>query len=343
MKPTHKRGKVIGIVLLVCMLLALAAGVGYYASSQGVLARFVPTNPQSALFENGVSSTSASVGEDAAESSGGAQDARGTQSAGDTDSLRDRSTTASQDREKLEQASQNQLQEEQAAADAAEAADAATALEGIPTPLIAEYDGVLLHSPIRARELEGILFHQASFETALPMETQLPEADPEAMENNPDYEIAREQPTGDEWLVAKALHLWREYTPTAMDTSVDLGAEAKTQVYAPVTGTVVLVNTYDLYDVVKDYEIHIQPDGRPDLDVVEIHIQDVSVKAGDRVIGGETPIAKVRDLAAEDITDIQLAYYSKEGHGNHTHVQVNDADYPEYRETRLKGAYKVKD
>ena len=58
--------------------------------------------------------------------------------------------------------------------------------------------------------------------------------------------------------------------------------------------------------------------------------------------GGVTPIALVRDLAAEDITDIQLAFYSHAGHGNHTHVQVNNADMENYRETRLEGAYEVK-
>lgn len=213
----------------------------------------------------------------------------------------------------------------------------------LPTPLVAEFEDVLIHTPVAPAELEGILFHQASFETAYVLSTQLPEANVEKMEENPDYKIAKEQPTGDEYLDAQALHLWREGADTAMDTSIDVGAEAGTQVYAPITGTVVLVNEYELYETFTDYEIHIQPDGRPNLDVVVIHISDVEVKAGDKVIGGVTPLARVRDIASEDITDIQLAYYTKEGHGNHTHVQVNNADYPEYRETRLKGAYKVED
>lgn len=214
--------------------------------------------------------------------------------------------------------------------------------DGFPVPLIAECSGVLIHSPVHPKDLEGVLFHQASFETALVMTTQLESGDVEAMEINPDYRIAETQPTGDGWLDALALHLWRADTSTEMDTSIDVGAEAGTQVYAPVTGTVILVSTYRLYDVCDDYEIHIQPEGRSDLDVVEIHVDKVSVKAGDKVVGGVTPIAVVRDLAAEDITDIQLAYYTKEGHGNHTHVQINDANYPEYRETRLKDAFEVK-
>lgn len=215
--------------------------------------------------------------------------------------------------------------------------------KGLPTPVIANYQDILIHTPIAPKELQGILFHQASFETALPLETQLPYADPEKMEIDADYQIAEEQPTGNEWLDGLGLHLWRADTATEMDTSIDVGGEAGTQVYSPIDGTVVKVNTYDLYETVEDYEIHIQPTGHAELDLVIIHIDSVSVKEGDKVVAGVTPVAIVRDLAGEDITDIQLSYYTREEHGNHTHIQLNNADYPEYRETRLKDAYKVEE
>ncbi|MGI6220892.1 MAG: hypothetical protein ACOYIP_03300 [Coriobacteriales bacterium] len=220
--------------------------------------------------------------------------------------------------------------------------------DGFPTPLVAEYDGVLIHSPVHPRNLNGVLFHQAATKYGLPLETKMPDAEEEKVFKTKSYDFAKleDQAEGDEYLKGKALHLWRRGTPTEMDSSIDVGAEAGDPVYAPVTGTVVLVRTYRLYDTCDDYEIHIQPDGRDDLDVVEIHITDVTVKAGDKVVGGVTPMAKVRDLAAEDITDIQLAFYTKPAHGNHTHVQVNDVNYKDkdgktYRETRLKGAIKV--
>lgn len=327
-KMAARKGKSAVIAALVCALLVFLAGIGYYAYSHNMVERFIP----------GLGITSSedidrpSFSDEGSTGMQGEVEAQDQSLASVEPSFSDRAATAAQQLEE-----QGRINTQQASG-----VDPNTH-DGIPTPLIAQYDDVLLHSPIHASKLEGILFHQASFETALPLSTQLPDADPEAMLENPDYEIADEQPEGDEWLVAKALHLWREDTPTAMDTSIDVGAEAGTEVYAPVTGTVVLVTTYSLYDTCEDYEIHIQPDGRSDLDVVEIHIQDVLVKAGERVTGGQTPIAKVRDLAAEDITDIQIGFYTKEGHGNHTHVQVNNADYPEYRETRLKGAYKVKD
>ena len=314
---------VVGALALVLLIGALAAAA-YYAYSNSILSQ---TNEglTSEIAANN-SSMSLSTNDEPASNTPESDSSQNL-------SLNDRATTAAQDKIDKQRA------EAEAAAAAAEAE--AEAKAGLPTPLIAEYDGLMIHTPIKASDLEGILFHQAATEYGLVLSTQLPDADPETMLTNPDYEIAENQPTGDEWLNAKALHLWRTDAVTDMDTSIDVGAEAGTQVYAPVTGTVVLVEIYELYETIDDYNIHIQPDGRPDLDVVEIHVQDVQVKAGDKVVGGETPLAKVRDLAAEDITDIQLAFYSKEGHGNHTHVQVNNANADKYRETRLKDAIEL--
>lgn len=226
-------------------------------------------------------------------------------------------------------------------ASSASTTSAPTQESGLPTGLIAEYDGVLIHSPIRPAVLTGLLFHQASYDYALAMATQLPEADADAVFETKDFRIAATQPTGEIYLSASALHIWRTTDTTPMDTSVDVGAPAGTEVYAPVTGTVVLVKEYELFDVCTDYEIHIQPDGRSDLDVVVIHTADPLVKAGDRIVGGTTPISHVRDIAAILGDDIQLADYTAEGTGNHTHVQVNDANYPDYRKNKLEGAITV--
>ena len=128
-----------------------------------------------------------------------------------------------------------------------------------------------------------------------------------------------------------------------MDTSIDVGAKVGTTVYAPVTGTVVLVQEYALYGYVPDISIHIQPEGHPELDVVLLHQTDPEVKAGDKVEGGTTPISRIRDIA-KDLTDVQLGFFTApDDPGNHSHVQVNNADTPGYRDTSLKGAYKVKD
>ena len=207
-------------------------------------------------------------------------------------------------------------------------------------PLIAQCSGVDLRSPLAPADLTGVLFHQASYKYGLVMTTELPEADMERIGATREPRVNREQMEG-EWIDAEAMHLWRQADTTAMDTSIDVGAKAGTVVRSPVTGTVVLLKDYKLYDEVPDIEMHIQPDGRPDLDVVLIHTADPLVKAGVHVEAGVTEVSHVRDIA-KDLTDVQLAFYTPaDDPGNHTHVQVNDADYEGYRANKLAGAITV--
>ena len=211
--------------------------------------------------------------------------------------------------------------------------------EPVAIPIIATCRGVEIHSPIAPADLTGVLFHQASYAYGLVMETVLPEISEEGVGYDRAWRIGMEAKDG--WLDADALHLWRVQDSTAMDTSIDVGARAGTTVFSPVSGTVVLVKPYDLYGYVPDIEIHIMPDGHPELDVVLLHQYDPMVAAGDHVVAGITPISHVRDIAAS-LTDIQLGYYTfGDDPGNHSHVQVNDATYPYYYADKLLafGAY----
>ena len=208
------------------------------------------------------------------------------------------------------------------------------------TPLIARCQGVDIRSSIAPADLTGVLFHQASYEYGLVLETEIPEANYDEVADSRSMRINNRQ-SDDGWLDAEALHLWRTSDDTAMDTSIDLGALPGASVYSPVTGTVVLVANYMLYDEMPDIEIHIQPEGRPDLDCVVIHITDATVKAGDRVEAGKTVIAKSRNIE-EYLTDVQLGFFTPEGvGGNHVHIQMNDADFEGYRDKKLKDAIKV--
>lgn len=215
-------------------------------------------------------------------------------------------------------------------------------LERHRTPRVAQVSKVDLHSPIQPADLTGVLFHQASNTYALVLSTKLPEADYEKTEATRSIRVNRDQEEGD-WLDADALHLWRTEDTTAMDTSIDVGAKAGTTARSPVTGTVVLLRDYMLYEEIPDIEIHIQPEGRPDLDCVLIHTTDPLVKAGDKVEAGITELCHVRDIE-KDLTDVQLSFFTPEGvGGNHIHVQVNDTTTEGYRKNRLPGAVKVKD
>ena len=210
-----------------------------------------------------------------------------------------------------------------------------------PNRQIAAYEKVKIYSPIAQEDLTGVLFHQASYNTALVMTTKLPEANPEKVSIDHPVRVNHKQTEG-EWVDADALHLYRVQDATQMDTSIDVGAKAGTTVYAPVTGTVVKVTKYDLYGYVPDVKIQIQPEGHPELDVVVLHQSDPQVEPGDKVKGGATPISSVRDIA-KDLTDVQLGFFTAaDDPGNHSHVEVNDASSKEYQERALKGAYKVK-
>lgn len=207
-------------------------------------------------------------------------------------------------------------------------------------PLVAQCDGIDIRTPVDPADITGVLFHQASYPYALVLTTELPAANIEVIGvDNPAY-VNREQLEG-EWLDAEVMHLWRTGDSTDMDTSIDLGAPAGTPIKSPVTGTVVLVKEYLLYEELPDVEIHIQPDGRPDRDVVLIHTEGPLVKVGDRVEAGITPLSHVRDIAS-GLTDVQLGFYTAgDDPGNHTHIQVNDVNYPDYREKKLEGALSV--
>lgn len=206
-----------------------------------------------------------------------------------------------------------------------------------PTPIFASYRSLQLRLPVAVADLTEVGFHQASYGYALHMATPLTEAD------NSDTKAAhgtgREtstQPTGaDAVLQGKFIRMWRS-RPGKPDTAADVGAHPGSDVFAPVSGTVVKIKAYKLYGKYDDYEIHIQPKGWPDIDLVMIHVTDLSVAVGDNVVGGVTRIASVRKLS--DRVRHQLSEYTGDG-GDHTHIQLNNARDPKYK--GLEGAITV--
>lgn len=203
-----------------------------------------------------------------------------------------------------------------------------------PTPYFASYKGLKLRLPVKLATLTEIGFHQASYGYALSMKTQLKNADlSDAGDHKGTGRNKSLQPSDpDAWLIGRVLRMWRP-RPGRPDTAADVGSAVGSDVFAPVTGTVIKVKLYKLYGRWDDYEIHISPDGYPNLDLVMIHVKDVSCAPGDRVDAGLTRIAAVRKLS--DKFYDQLASYTKNG-GNHVHVQVNDATDPTYK--GLEGA-----
>ncbi len=202
----------------------------------------------------------------------------------------------------------------------------------LPTPIIATSEGIELHSAVPVNHLTEILIHNASYSYACPIETQLTEAtNVDVIAAHGTGRDAAAQPTGDEWMTGEFIRCFRSSNGGPRMSAIDCGGAPGTTVYAPVSGTVVRVTEYKLYDEYPDIRIHIQPDGNADLDVVMIHLQNATVEAGDRVEAGETPLAQIRDVYAYIGDEMQLKDYTAEDDmGNHTHIQVNDKTDKKY-------------
>ncbi len=207
-----------------------------------------------------------------------------------------------------------------------------------PTPLLASYHGVQIRLPVSLADLTEVGFHQASYPYALRLKTKVPDADmTSAKKDKSTHRDKTEQKTGpDAWLTGEVLRMWRP-RPGKPDTAADVGARPGSDVFAPVSGTVVKVKHFKLYEKYSDVEIHIQPDGKPKLDLVMIHLSDPSCAPGDRVYAGLTRIAAVRKIDRRIAS--QLRSYTK-NRGYHTHIQLNDSTHPEYK--GLEGAITVR-
>lgn len=193
-----------------------------------------------------------------------------------------------------------------------------------PTPLLAVEGETQLHLAVDPDQLTAVAFHQAAGDSALGMTSLVPDADMALAAQLKAVPPVPEDAVFDDgvWR-GVVLRLWRSGRGGQPDTAVDMGAGPGTPVWSPVTGTVVDVKPYLLYDAHEDFEIHIKPEGRDDVDVVLIHVTDVKVKPGDRVKGGVTQLASIRKMS--DKIEIQLGGYTANG-GDHVHVQLNRID-----------------
>lgn len=208
----------------------------------------------------------------------------------------------------------------------------ATASVALPTPIMAQSAGIDLHCAVAMNDLTEVLIHNASYTYASEITTELEEAtNTEVIANHGTGRNKAAQPTGNQWMTGQFIRCYRDGNAGPTMSAIDCGGPVGATVYAPVSGTVVLVKEYKLYQEYDDIQVHIQPDGREDLDVVLIHLTDASVKAGDRVEAGVTPIARIRDVFQYIGDSMQLLQYTAQGdNGNHTHIQVNNATDPEY-------------
>jgi hypothetical protein len=194
---------------------------------------------------------------------------------------------------------------------------AAAAKDPEPTAVFAHMRkyGVKLHFPAVAEDMVGIGFHQAWNTHATDMQPEL-QVHPKDKYASTKSALAKDSSL-------KLFEMMSRGRGSSEYSAADCAVKPRAIVVAPVTGVVAKVKTYQLAGYGKDYQVEIKPDGAPGLRVVMIHIKDVTVRVGDRVDGGITPVATVRHLTG---IDNQVNRYLPV-EADHTHVQINAADY----------------
>ncbi len=113
---------------------------------------------------------------------------------------------------------------------------------------------------------------------------------------------------------------------TVATGAADIVVEPNRGIRSPVTGTVLRATTYTLYCDHVDQVVVIEPDSRPGWQVKILHIEGLSVTAGQRVEAGVTPLAgRARVLPfpsqVEDHTGLPA--------WPHVHVEVIDPTVPD--------------
>lgn len=181
-------------------------------------------------------------------------------------------------------------------------------------PLLGTAGGLDLHVP--AADAVVVSYHEASYPEALAV---APTGTLVANENTT-RSFAVGGPDGPDYRVQ--VSRGRRQGPT---TAVDVVLADGVEVRSPVAGVVTDVRPYELYERHEDVRLEIEPDGRPDLRVVMIHVEGVAVAVGDRVAAGDELAAGARRFPFEAVVDRATA---PDRHG-HVHIEVKSTRAPD--------------
>lgn len=166
--------------------------------------------------------------------------------------------------------------------------------DGVPLTTVA---GLTIMAPSAVIERAG--FHQSSHPGALPMTA----VDPAPVR-----------------IVTMASRNRGTHRRGAIDIATGPGAE----IVSPVAGTVARAGSYTLYCRYRDGYVVINPDGRPDLEVKILHVQEVAVRPGQRVAVGQRIAATSTGFPFRSQIDALTA----EPSWGHVHIEVVDPSIP---------------
>ncbi|MEY2417378.1 MAG: hypothetical protein QOG90_58 [Actinomycetota bacterium] len=108
---------------------------------------------------------------------------------------------------------------------------------------------------------------------------------------------------------------------TGPQTAADVESDPNGEVRAPVSGVIKRGGTYTLYCKYTDSFLVIEPDSHPGWEVKVLHIAGLNVRAGERVVAGETKIAE-HPNRLPFVSDVEQ--YSVAPVWPHVHLEVDD-------------------
>lgn len=109
-------------------------------------------------------------------------------------------------------------------------------------------------------------------------------------------------------------------------TAADIVVDPADSLIAPISGQVIRAGSYTLYCKHPDNFIVIEPEGQPGWEVKMFHILDLTVQAGDVVVGGQTQVAVGARLLP---FDSQVDAYTASPAWGHVHIEVVDPSIPD--------------
>jgi hypothetical protein len=168
--------------------------------------------------------------------------------------------------------------------------------------------GIVLFEPTRG--LVGVGFHESLFRTARALR---PHGRLRLNDNRAKFRPPAESTDGPRYVV-----MGTRRRPTPATSSADLVVGSRSAVLSPVNGYVVRVRRYLLYCRSPDWQVVIRPDGRPDAVVMVLHITNIPVARGDRVVAGVTRIGR---SWLNDGPGAQENEYFPDGYP-HVHIEI---------------------